>query len=116
MTPVNAPQGVAARPFYGEFAWAYDYLIERPVAGECAGMVATLARRGIGPGATLLDAGCGTGRYAVELGRRGFVVTGVDRSPALLAEAAASARAAGGDLRLRFERADVLALAADPGY
>ena len=87
MTPVNAPQGVAPRPFYGEFAWAYDYLIERPVAGECAGMVAALARRGIGPGASLLDAGCGTGRYAVELARHGFVVSGIDRSPALLAEA-----------------------------
>jgi SAM-dependent methyltransferase len=79
-------------------------------------MAATLARRGIDPGATLLDAGCGTGSYAVELARRGFVVTGVDRSPALLEEAAASARAAGGGLRLRFERADILALAADPGY
>jgi SAM-dependent methyltransferase len=104
------------RPFYGEFAWAYDYLVERPVAAECAGMVATLARRGIGPGATLLDAGCGNGRYAVELARRGFVVTGVDRSAALLEEAAARARTAASALRVKLERADILTLAAGSGY
>ena len=104
------------RPFHGEFAWAFDYLVERPVATECLGMAATLARRGIGPGATLLDAGCGTGRYAVELARRGFVVTGADRSPALLEEAAASARTAGSALPVKFERADILASAAGSGY
>jgi len=119
---VNSPVSVcmakdlAPRPFYGEFAWAYDYLVARPVAEECAGMAATLGRRGIGAGATLLDAGCGTGRYAVELARRGFVVTGVDRSPAPLEEAVARARGARGDLRVRFERADLLALAAESAY
>jgi len=107
---------LAPRPFYGEFAWAYDYLVERPVAAECAGMAATLARRGIGPGATLLDAGCGNGRYAVELARRGFVVTGVDRSPALLEEAAARARATGSARSVKFELADILISAAGSGY
>jgi GNAT superfamily N-acetyltransferase/SAM-dependent methyltransferase len=119
---VNSPLSVCMakdlgpRPFYGEFAWAYDYLVERPVAAECAGMAAILARRGIDPGARLLDAGCGTGRYAVELARRGFVVTGADRSPALLEEAAASARTAGGALPVTFERADIPASAAGSGY
>jgi len=107
---------LAPRPFYGEFAWAYDYLVERPVAAECAGIATRLARRGGGAGAMLLDAGCGTGRYAVELARRGFVVTGVDRSPALLAEAEARARAAGGDARVRFERGEILDLPVGAGY
>jgi SAM-dependent methyltransferase len=102
------------RPFYGEFAWAYDDLVDRPVAEECAGMVAALARRGIGPGASLLDAGCGTGRYAGELARRGFVVTGVDRAPALLAEARRRPRETGA--RVRFERGDLLALPAGSDY
>ena len=31
-----------------------------------------------------LDAGCGTGRYALELARRGYVVRGVDLSPELI--------------------------------
>ena len=102
------------RPFYGEFAWAYDYLIARPVAEECAGMAAALARRSIGPGASLLDAGCGTGRYAAELARRGFVVTGIDRSPDLLDEA--RRRPVNPGARVRFEAGDLLALPAGAGF
>ena len=36
---------------------------------------------------TLLDAGCGTGRVAVELARRGVTVTGVDVNHSMLATA-----------------------------
>lgn len=36
-----------------------------------------------GPG-TVLDAGCGTGRVAIELDRRGHQVVGVDLDPAML--------------------------------
>jgi SAM-dependent methyltransferase len=35
-------------------------------------------------GARVLDAGCGTGRVAIELARRGHVVTGVDADGAML--------------------------------
>lgn len=45
---------------------------------------------GLGP-ATVLDAGCGTGRVAVELARRGIDVVGVDLDPGLLAGARAKA-------------------------
>ncbi len=76
---------LADRPFYGRFAWAYDVLSERSVASECAHVAAALARRGVAPGARLLDAGCGTGRYAAELARRGYRVTGLDASLELLA-------------------------------
>ena len=75
------------RPFYGEFAWAYDLLIDRSVQKECSTIVTWLVERGVVPGATLLDAGCGTGRYAIELGRRGYVVRGVDVSVDLLEQA-----------------------------
>jgi SAM-dependent methyltransferase len=37
--------------------------------------------------ATVLDAGCGTGRVAVELARRGIEVVGVDVDPSMLATA-----------------------------
>jgi SAM-dependent methyltransferase len=37
--------------------------------------------------ATVLDAGCGTGRVAIELARRGVVVVGVDHDPSMLATA-----------------------------
>ncbi len=40
----------------------------------------------LGPG-SVLDAGCGTGRVAAELARRGREVVGVDRDPSMLAVA-----------------------------
>jgi SAM-dependent methyltransferase len=43
------------------------------------------------PGARVLDAGCGTGRVAIELARRGYAVVGVDLDPGMLAEARAAA-------------------------
>lgn len=72
------------RPFYTEYAWAFDLLIDRPVRKECAVIVEWLIARGVPPGAAILDAGCGTGRYAIELARRGYIVHGVDLSPALV--------------------------------
>jgi len=75
------------RPFYREFAWAFDLLIDRPVQKECSTIARWLVERDVVPGATLLDAGCGTGRYAIELGRRGYVVRGIDVSVDLLEQA-----------------------------
>ncbi len=72
------------RPFYAEYAWAFDSIIDRPVRKECGTIVRWLVERGIQPGASVLDAGCGTGRYAIELARRGYVVQGIDRSPELI--------------------------------
>jgi SAM-dependent methyltransferase len=40
---------------------------------------------------SVLDAGCGTGRVAIELSRRGHRVVGVDVDPAMLAAARAKA-------------------------
>jgi 2-polyprenyl-3-methyl-5-hydroxy-6-metoxy-1,4-benzoquinol methylase len=36
------------------------------------------------PPARILDAGCGTGRLAIELARRGYTVAGIDVEPAML--------------------------------
>ena len=72
------------RPFYAEYAWAFDLLIDRPVEKECGVIAAWLVGRKILPGAGLLDAGCGTGRYSRELARRGYIVDGVDLSPELI--------------------------------
>jgi 2-polyprenyl-3-methyl-5-hydroxy-6-metoxy-1,4-benzoquinol methylase len=43
-----------------------------------------LSGQGIAAGARVLDAGCGTGRYSAELAKRGFRVSGVDRSAELI--------------------------------
>jgi SAM-dependent methyltransferase len=47
------------------------------------------------PGMRVLDVGCGTGRHAVELSKRGYRVTGVDISNGMLAEARKAAVGAG---------------------
>ncbi|MDQ3306310.1 MAG: class I SAM-dependent methyltransferase, partial [Actinomycetota bacterium] len=41
--------------------------------------------------ASVLDAGCGTGRVAIELARRGITVVGVDLDPEMLTTARAKA-------------------------
>lgn len=52
------------------------------VHGEAAYVDALLA-----PRSRVLDAGCGTGRVAVELARRGHAVIGVDSDPSMLSVA-----------------------------
>ena len=52
------------------------------------GEVGLLERLGVG---SVLDAGCGTGRVAIELARRGHDVAGVDLDPAMLEAARAKA-------------------------
>src|SRR2546423_10264212 len=61
------------------------------------------------PGMRVLDAGCGPGRHALELARRGVDVVGVDTSPEFLA----LARAAADGLPAVFHEIDVRALPFD---
>jgi len=56
------------------------------------------------PRSAVLDLGCGVGRHSLELARRGYQVTGVDRTAAYLLEARK---------RARRERVPVTFLAAD---
>jgi 2-polyprenyl-3-methyl-5-hydroxy-6-metoxy-1,4-benzoquinol methylase len=95
------------RPFYSTYAWAFNLLIDRPVRKECATIAAWLVERGVRPGAVLLDAGCGTGRYAGEMARRGYVVHGIDASPDMIDVARRSV--AGSPLPVTFEAGDFLA-------
>jgi len=54
------------------------------------------------PGTSVLDVGCGVGRWCRELARRGARVTGVDFSPTMIAEARRRAAARGVLARCRF--------------
>ncbi len=56
----------------------------------------------------ILDIGCGTGRHAIELARRGYAVTGVDLSESQLAWARVKAKGAG--VTVDFHRHDARAL------
>jgi SAM-dependent methyltransferase len=102
------------RLLYDDFAWAYDLLVTDPVEPFVDLAVNAFAGHGIEPGARLLDAGCGTGRYAVELAGRGFTVHGVDVAPALVAVA----RGRGGDglSGPTFEVTDLRGLRAEKPY
>jgi len=57
------------------------------------------------PGARVLDLCCGPGRFSIELARRGFRVTGVDRTVLYLNEARKRARQQG--LKVEFVREDM---------
>ena len=61
-------------------------------------------------GHRVLDAGCGTGRVAIEVARRGYEVVGVDIDPTMLD----SARRKAGDLR--WVLADLSGLALDDRF
>ena len=70
-------------------------------------------RLGLAPGARILDVGCGPGRHAHGLGRRGFEVVGVDISERFVA-LAREATPAGA--RVTFERADARSLGFDSEF
>jgi SAM-dependent methyltransferase len=64
---------------------------------------------GLEPGQRVLDVGCGPGRHALALARRGMEVVGVDLSPDFVALARDAARA--GEVPASFEVLDVRDLA-----
>ncbi len=68
------------------------------------------------PPATILDAGCGPGLYAVRLGTMGYRVHGVDVGPAVIRHARATARATGLDRQVQFDVADLRSLPVSPRY
>ena len=66
--------------------WARMAARGESVHGE-ADLVASL----VPDGGCVLDAGCGTGRVAIELARRGYDVVGIDLDPAMLDSARSKA-------------------------
>jgi SAM-dependent methyltransferase len=73
-------------PRGGDYDARWDALADQGqnIHGE-ADLVETLLRES--GGSRVLDAGCGTGRVAIELARRGFSVVGVDSDAKMLAVA-----------------------------
>ena len=59
------------------------------------------------PSDYLIDLGCGDGRIAVAAAQRGARALGVDLDPLRIEEAAAAARIAGVEARVRFRRQDL---------
>lgn len=69
---------------FGDYARYYNLLYrDKDYAGETDFVLGTLQRAGTTP-QSLLDLGCGTGRHALEMAKRGLAVTGVDMSDMML--------------------------------
>lgn len=95
--------GLAAVCSYGMPAF-YNRAIHRE---QCRALAPWLA---VPPGARVLDVGCGVGRWSCRLAARGALVTGVDLSPTMIAQARRRAQEAGVAARCRFRVADLAAL------
>jgi SAM-dependent methyltransferase len=100
------------------YADAYDALYsDKDYVGECNMIEALIAEYSASrPRDRLLDLGCGTGSHAIALATRGYDVTGIDRSPMMLARARKKAGAAGIGSKVGFYEGDVrsVRLAAKP--
>ena len=80
-----------------DFPDVYDVVMQRPasvVAAEVDSTLGLLARRGVTRG-RILELACGACAHGILLAQHGFSITGVDRSPAMLAAAAQRAAVAG---------------------
>ncbi|GAA3969252.1 hypothetical protein GCM10022384_20640 [Streptomyces marokkonensis] len=79
---------------YANLAASYDRLAEWAITeqqesarGHMADFLQAFWETGTGPVHRVLEICCGTGLMLSELTRRGYAVTGLDRSPAMLAQA-----------------------------
>jgi SAM-dependent methyltransferase len=93
--------------FGSKYAGLYDALYaDKDYVAEAA---FALAEADVAGNSALVDFGCGTGLHAIEMAKKGFAVTGVDRSPDMIALAHRRAAALPPDLaqRLDFEVGDL---------
>ena len=83
------PNEIAAVTTFGQsYAPQYDRLYaDKDYQAECTLLEQAFRRYGQQPIRSLLDLGCGTGGHAFPLAARGYLVTGVDSSEAMLREA-----------------------------
>lgn len=96
----------SSRPYARDAAY-YDFVYHDLVdyGGDVAFVERVLHRWMARRPQHLLDLGCGTGSHDLLLTRRGYHVTGLDRSPAMLREARRKAREA--RLPVRFVQGDM---------
>lgn len=93
--------------FNALYAGQYDQLYaEKSYQSECDLVEEAFRRHAPGQTKTLLDVGCGTGAHSIELASRGYQVTGVDLSQAMLDHAVAKAQATAPGMRPSFLQGD----------
>ena len=72
---------------FGAYSHYYDLLYEDKNYSNEVEFVSSIIRRHAPGARTVLDLGCGTGIHACAFAREGYEVTGLDRSPDMLAKA-----------------------------
>ena len=95
---------------YDSFAWFYDRYWSHEVPPQIMTVIDRLLVPSLPRGAQVLDLCCGTGYACAELIKRGFEVTGLDRSKEMLRQARRRAPGA------RFMLADARAFDLPPVY
>jgi SAM-dependent methyltransferase len=92
--------------FGRDYADVYDALYRgKDYEAEAELIDRLIARHGAPRPCSVLDIGCGTGKHALALVRRGYELTGIDRSPSMLAHAREAA-ARDGAMQARFIEGD----------
>lgn len=97
--------------FNDDFLRATPKVTDKQVAAEVDFVEDSLA---VAKGGTILDLGCGTGRHAIELTRRGYAVVGFDLSLAMLSRAADEAQDR--DQKINFTQGDMREMSYDERF
>ncbi len=92
----------AARQTWSERAEAWDAMSAANAGTQDRGaeLERWMRSLNLSPGSRLLDAGCGSGHFAIAFAQRECEVTGIDLSPAMIERARANAASAGVDIEL----------------
>jgi SAM-dependent methyltransferase len=85
------PEKTTWERFFDAHAPIYEYNVFTKDTGREVDFL--LEELQLPPGGSVLDVGCGTGRHAIELAKRGYAVTGLDLSSEMLSRAADAAKA-----------------------
>jgi SAM-dependent methyltransferase len=97
--------------FNDDYVRTMEKITDEQIAREVAFIEDSL---GVERGGAVLDLGCGTGRHAVELARRGYEVVGCDLSLSMLARAGDEAQER--EAKLNFVQGDMREMAFDEQF
>jgi SAM-dependent methyltransferase len=103
-----ASDSVVVKTFGKQYSSGYDRLYHSKDYGRECDFIESFFKAGPVKVKTVLDLGCGTGGHAIILAKRGYAVTGVDRSEDMLTIAREKAVKAG--VKIDYVRGDITRL------